>query len=129
MRFPTLISIGPISYSVIAGKQKRCHCKPCHWSILSLYLIIFSKKRSFWGSIVGHVEGKVKISVESGPQVSDWTHFNESDLALHVYESIELDIAFFNRNSDRAASEDKKRPFDYPIHLEVRTVTVTCVIN
>ena len=69
-----------------------------------------------------------KIYVESGPQVSDWTHFNESDLALHVYESIELDIAFFNRNSDRAASEDKKRPFDYPIHLEVRTVTVTCVI-
>ena len=58
-----------------------------------------------------------KIYVESGPQVSDWTHFNESDLALHVYESIELDIAFFNPNSE---GDKKKRPFDYPIHLEVR---------
>ena len=50
-------------------------------------------------------------------QVSDWTHFNESDLALHVYESVELDIAFFNPNSE---GDKKKRPFDYPIHLEVR---------
>ena len=34
-----------------------------------------------------------------------------------MYESVELDIAFFNRNSN-GASEDKKRPFDSPIHLE-----------
>ena len=50
-------------------------------------------------------------------QISEWTHFNESELALHVYESVEVDIAFFNNRS--AASEDKKgRPFDYPINLE-----------
>merc|ERR1719270_2117364 len=55
---------------------------------------------------------------DAASQISEWTHFNESDLALHVYESVELDIAFFN-NRSAATSEDKaKRPFDYPIHLE-----------
>merc|ERR1719429_121890 len=46
---------------------------------------------------------------DAASQISEWTHFNESELALHVYESVELDIAFFhNRNADDKA----KRPFD-----------------
>ena len=33
-----------------------------------------------------------------------------------MYESVELDIAFFN-NRNAASEEKKARPFDYPIHL------------
>ena len=56
-------------------------------------------------------------------QISEWTHFNESELALHVYESVELDIAFFHNRNTASSSDDKKgRPFDYPIHLEVTVI-------
>ena len=60
---------------------------------------------------------RVNEDDDVGSQVSDWSssHLSDSALALHVYESVELDIAFANSSS----SSDKKRPFDYPIHLEV----------
>ncbi len=61
----------------------------------------------------GNDDTKAEEEDDNRSQFSEWSNFNETDLALYVYESVELDLTFGG-----SGNVSKDKPFDYPILLE-----------
>jgi nuclear pore complex protein Nup88 len=87
-------------------------------------LVIATSSGTLYHCIVLHKDDDDEDDIETASQISDWSSsmaFNDArpvDLALHVYESVELELSLAAKDH-HGAEDDLNKPFDYPILLHV----------